>query len=53
MKLPERLIRIFDCPVNDILAAMPDVSSPVWDANPYRQKTHNVHRRQRRDAGHA
>ena len=43
MKLPDRLIRVFDCPVDAILAAMPDVSSPLWDANPYRQKTHKVH----------
>src|SRR5262249_40898578 len=43
MKLPDRLIRLFDCPVDDILAAMPDVSAPVWDANPYRQNTHKVH----------
>jgi len=43
MKLPERLIKVFDYPVDDILAAMPGLSAPVWDANPYRQNTHKVH----------
>jgi len=43
MRLPDRLIRIFDYPVDDILAAMPDLSQRVWDANPYRQSTHKVH----------
>lgn len=43
MKLPERLIKLFDYPVDGILAAMPPVSDPVWDVNPYRQRTHPVH----------
>ena len=47
MKLPERLVRLFDFPVGDILAAMPDRRSPVWDANPYRQTRHQVHRQTR------
>ena len=43
MKLPDRLIRVFDYPVDDILAAMPDLSHRAWDANPYRQNTHKIH----------
>jgi hypothetical protein len=47
MKLPERLITVLNCPIDDILAAMPDVSSPLWDANPHRQTKHAVHRETR------
>ncbi len=47
MQLPERLVRLFDCPVADVLAAMPPPSSPVWDINPYRQNRHQVHRETR------
>ncbi|MEJ1970271.1 MAG: aspartyl/asparaginyl beta-hydroxylase domain-containing protein [Rhizomicrobium sp.] len=47
MQLPERLIRLFDYPVGDILAAMPDVSDPLWEANPHRQTKHAVHRETR------
>ena len=47
MKLSERLVRLFDYPVDDILAAMPPPSSPVWDLNPYRQNRHQVHRETR------
>jgi len=47
MKLAERLIKVFDYPIDDILAAMPDVSSPLWDANPHRQTKHTVHRETR------
>ena len=47
MQLPERLIRLFDCPITDVLAAMPAPSSPLWDLNPYRQNTHQVHRQTR------
>ncbi|MEI9994730.1 MAG: aspartyl/asparaginyl beta-hydroxylase domain-containing protein [Rhizomicrobium sp.] len=43
MKLPERLIELFDYPVGDIAAAMPDAASPLWDVNPYRQTKHAVH----------
>ncbi|HXC55867.1 MAG TPA: aspartyl/asparaginyl beta-hydroxylase domain-containing protein [Rhizomicrobium sp.] len=47
MKLAEPLVRLFDCPVGDVLAAMPDLSSPLWDANPHRQTKHQVHRETR------
>ena len=47
MKLPERLIRLFDCSVGDIVAAMPDAASPLWDINPHRQTKHQVHRQTR------
>ena len=47
MQLSERLVRLFDYPVADILAAMPPPSSPVWDLNPYRQNRHQVHRETR------
>jgi hypothetical protein len=43
MKLPERLVRLFDCPVDAIRAAMPPLSDPLWDANPHRQAKHPVH----------
>ena len=47
MQLQQRLVKLFDCPVGDVLAAMPDASSPVWDLNPYRQNRHQVHRQTR------
>jgi hypothetical protein len=47
MKLTERLIRLFDYPVGDIVAALPPPSSPVWDANTHRQDKHAVHRETR------
>lgn len=47
MKLPERLVKVFDYPVGAIAAAMPDATSPLWDANPYRQTRHSVHRQTR------
>jgi Aspartyl/Asparaginyl beta-hydroxylase len=43
MKLPERLIELFDYPVDAVLAALPPPAAPVWDANPYRQVKHQVH----------
>ncbi len=43
MKLPERLVRLFDYPVADIVAAMPALSAPLWDVNPHRQTRHQVH----------
>jgi hypothetical protein len=47
MKLAAPLVRLFDYPVGDILAALPDVSSPVWDANVHRQTRHAVHQQTR------
>jgi Aspartyl/Asparaginyl beta-hydroxylase len=47
MKLPERLVELFDYPVDAIAAAMPDLASPLWDANPHRQNKHIVHRQTR------
>ena len=43
MKLPDKIVRLFNYDVSDIVAAMPDMTSPVWDANPHRQNKHNVH----------
>jgi hypothetical protein len=47
MQLPERLVRLFECPVAAVLAAMPPPSAPLWDLNPYRQNRHEVHRETR------
>ena len=47
MQLSERLVRLFDIPIADVLAALPAPSSPVWDLNPYRQNRHQVHRETR------
>jgi Aspartyl/Asparaginyl beta-hydroxylase len=47
MKLPERLVRLFDCPVGGILAGLPPLSSPLWDVNLHRQTKHAVHRETR------
>ncbi|HEY0104621.1 MAG TPA: aspartyl/asparaginyl beta-hydroxylase domain-containing protein [Rhizomicrobium sp.] len=44
MKLDEPLIRLFDYPTGDILAALPDADSPLWDVDQSRQKTYPVHR---------
>jgi hypothetical protein len=47
MKLPQRLVKLFDYKVDAIAAAMPDVSAPLWDVNPHRQNKHQVHRQTR------
>ena len=47
MQLQQRLVKLFDCPIRDVLAAMPGASSPMWDLNPYRQNRHQVHRQTR------
>lgn len=47
MKLPEKIVRLFDCDVGDIVAAMPDLSAPIWEANPHRQTKHKVHNQTR------
>jgi hypothetical protein len=44
MKLPVPLIRLFDCPVDDIVETLPDSSSPVWETDRSRQSTYPVHR---------
>jgi hypothetical protein len=44
MKLSAPLIRLFDCPVDDIAAALPEPSSTVWDVDRSRQTTYPVHR---------
>jgi hypothetical protein len=44
MKLPAPLIRLFDCPVDDIAAVLPPASSAVWEVDRSRQTTYPVHR---------
>jgi hypothetical protein len=44
MKLPARLVRLFDCPVDDILAVLPPSAAALWDLNRHRQEKHAVHR---------
>jgi hypothetical protein len=39
MKLPVPLRRLFDYPIGDILANLPDTNSPVWDVDKNRQKS--------------
>lgn len=47
MKLPERLVRVLDYPVDGLLAALPAAAAPAWDVNTYRQTRHQVHRETR------
>jgi len=47
MKLNEPLINLFDWPIQDILNALPDENSPLWDADRTRQTTYQVHRQTR------
>jgi hypothetical protein len=44
MKLPAPLVRLFDCPVDDIASILPDSPSPVWELDRSRQTTAAVHR---------
>ena len=47
MRLSEPLVHLFDFPVDEIRAQMPDPASPAWEQDPLRQKTFMVHRRTR------
>jgi hypothetical protein len=44
MQLSQPLVRLFDLPVDDLAAAMPDAGDPVWDIDKFRQTRHEVHR---------
>src|SRR6185437_8729545 len=44
MKLSAPLIRLFESPVDAIARALPDASSPLWDAEDLRQASYPVHR---------
>jgi hypothetical protein len=44
MRLPDAVVPLFEYPIGDILAALPDATSPLWDKAQFRQKSHNVHR---------
>jgi hypothetical protein len=47
MRLQERIIRLFDMPIDDIARTMPDASSPLWNIDRLRQSKHEVHRQTR------
>ncbi|HWY63165.1 MAG TPA: aspartyl/asparaginyl beta-hydroxylase domain-containing protein [Rhizomicrobium sp.] len=38
------MIRLFDCPVDDIASVLPSASSEVWEVDRSRQTTYPVHR---------
>ena len=39
MRLPAALLTLFDCPIEAVLAALPDAADPVWERMPFRQRT--------------
>lgn len=43
MRLPEPLIELFDYPLDDILAALPEESSPLWNVATFRQNMFPQH----------
>jgi len=43
VKLANAVERLFDHPVDDILAAMPEASAPLWDVAQFRQKMFKAH----------
>ncbi len=47
MKLSQPLIRLFDYPIDAILAALPAPNSALWDVDQSRQETYRVHRQTR------
>jgi hypothetical protein len=44
VKLPAPLIRLLECPVEEIEAALPPASSELWERDRSRQSTYPVHR---------
>jgi hypothetical protein len=44
VKLAVPLIRLFECPVDEIEAALPPASSAIWEIDRSRQSTYPVHR---------
>lgn len=43
MKMAEPIAHLFACPVDDILASLPDEWDPVWDKFGFRQQQYDVH----------
>ena len=44
MKLAHPLVRLLDCSIDAIAAALPARDDPLWELNTYRQDKHAVHR---------
>jgi hypothetical protein len=44
MRLADAVVPLFEHPVGDILAALPQADSPLWDAARFRQRTYEAHR---------
>ena len=47
MQMQERLVKLFDYPIAELLAVLPDASAPIWNLDTYRQDRHEVHRQTR------
>lgn len=43
MRLANAVVPLFEHPVRDILAALPEAESPLWDAARFRQRTYGAH----------